>query len=430
MTRRHLSRRKIHLSDLVGHVIGSTICFEIIDGYFYGLSNQTSFEVEEIDWTSYYYCFRFRLDESNPDKTQIMKKRDSWRRQHAEGPIDDRWGFLKLEQDETTGKLRIIESRKEWLTRQSRNRRSYYTTNVVFKDEGEGTADEESEDNTENNLPDDPLTVLLEPSSNPNYMPPPERLPCSIHAGDNGTIYNLSKTHLRSYFYSSETFLDLIDDSIKAAYLQRLPIRAGKKMAARSMELPATSTGSGIQNFKEKEKLMEFHNRITMWPEYPEDCCSDLTLEKLSRITNPKDHQGGVSATNGKRSIVYTTGGGTGSLRVLVWISFDPAAKLSDAWRGEGLSTSPEAHDGVGCARGYAGEQGNASFHDKAGGGAIKWGFAGVSDTNPQHAKPLSKTSPAKGAGDWARVEKAMYTHLSRQYVQEYMKGGYRIQGT
>ncbi|KAK7997632.1 fungal specific transcription factor [Apiospora arundinis] len=338
MTRRHLSRRKIHLSDLVGHEIGSTVCFEIIDGYLYGLSNQTSFDVEEIDWTSYYYCFRFRLDESDPDKTQIMKKRDSWRRQHAEGPIDDRWGFLKLEQDETTGKLRIIESRKEWLTGQSGNRRSYYTTNVVFKDEGEGTADEESEDNTENNLPDDPLTVLLEPSSNPNYMPPPERLPCSIHAGDDGTIYNLSKTHLRSYFYSSETFLDLIDDSWpKAAYPQRLRIRAGKKMAARSMELPAASTGSDIQNFKEKEKSMELHNRITMWPEYPEDCCSDLTLEKLSRIMNPKDHQGGVSATNDERSIVYTTGGGTGSLRVLVWISFDPAAKLSDAWRGGGV---------------------------------------------------------------------------------------------
>ncbi|KAK6857728.1 hypothetical protein PG995_005427 [Apiospora arundinis] len=162
MTKRHLSRRKIHLSNLVGHEIGSTVCFEIIDGYLYGMSNQTAFEVEEIDWTSYYYCFRFPLDEPDPDKTQVMKKRDCWRRQHAEGPIDDRWGFLKLEQDETTGKLRMIESRKEWLTGQSGNRRSYYTTDVVFKDDVEGTADEESEDNTENNLPDDPLVMLLE----------------------------------------------------------------------------------------------------------------------------------------------------------------------------------------------------------------------------------------------------------------------------
>ncbi|KAK8009778.1 CHY zinc finger domain-containing protein [Apiospora arundinis] len=280
MTKRHVSGRKIHLSNLVGCEVGSTVCFEIIDGYLYGLSNQTDFEVEEIDWTSYYYCFRFRLDKPDPDKTQIMKKRDCWRRQHAEGPIDDRWGFLKLEKDETTGKLRIIESRKEWLTGQSGNRRSYYTTNVVFKDEGEGTADEESEDNTENNLPDDPLVMLLESSSNPNYMPPPERLPRSIHAGDDGIIYDLSKTHLRSYFYASETFLDLIDDpSPLAACTQRLHIRAGKKMAAQPQELPAASRGSGVQNFKGKEKAAEVQNRIILWPGYPddpEDCCSDL----------------------------------------------------------------------------------------------------------------------------------------------------------
>ncbi|KAK8872919.1 f-box domain containing protein [Apiospora arundinis] len=440
MTKRHLSRRKIHLSNLVGYEIGSTVCFEIIDGYLYGLSNQTAFEVEEIDWTSYYYCFRFRLDEPDPDKTQIMKKRDCWRRQHAEGPIDDRWGFLKLEKDETTGKLRIIESRKEWLTGQSGNRRSYYTTNVVFKDEGEGTADEESEDNTENNLPDDPLTMLLESSSNPNYMPPPERLPRSIHAGDDGTIYGLSKTHLRSYFYASETFLDLIDDpSPIAACTQRLRIRAGKKMAAQSLELPVASTSSSFRSFKGKEKVTEVQNRIIMWPEDPEDPedgCSDPTLEKLSRIMNPKDHQGDVYTTNDERSIVYTTGGGTaGSLRALVWLSFDPAAKLTGPWRRSGgLVTSPEAHEELGCENGYAGARENASSnrygkavhsldHDEAGGDAIKRVVAGVSGTYPQHAEALSESSTAntfvlaEGASDWARVEKAMYTYLPRQYV-------------
>ncbi|KAK7937531.1 uncharacterized protein PG986_014399 [Apiospora aurea] len=84
LTQRHLSGSKIHLSNVVGYEIDSTVCFEIIDGYLHGLSYQTAFEVEEIDWTSCYYCFRFRLDEPDPEKTQIMTKRDSWRRQHDE----------------------------------------------------------------------------------------------------------------------------------------------------------------------------------------------------------------------------------------------------------------------------------------------------------------------------------------------------------
>ncbi|KAK8095558.1 hypothetical protein PG999_013580 [Apiospora kogelbergensis] len=332
LTKRHLSRRKIHLSNLVGYEIGSTVCFDIIDGYLYGLSNQTAFEVEEIDWTSYYYCFRFRLEDPDPHKTQIMKKRDSWRRQHAEGPIDDRWGFLKLEKDERTGQVRIIESRKEWLTGQSGNRRSYYATNVVFKNEGEGTTDEELDDNTENNLPDDPLTMLLESSSNPNYLRPPSRPPRSVHSGDDGTLFGLSKTHLRSYYDSSETFLDLVDDPTPLApCTQRLRIRAGKRMAARFMKLQETSASSSVQGHREKEKAEEVRNLITMWPGEPENGCSDPTSERLSRLMNPMGHQGNILAADDERSMVYATGGTADTLKVLVWLSFDPATKLTGA---------------------------------------------------------------------------------------------------
>jgi hypothetical protein len=37
--------QKIHLPDMVGSEIGSTVCFEFYEGFFYALSNQTSFEV-------------------------------------------------------------------------------------------------------------------------------------------------------------------------------------------------------------------------------------------------------------------------------------------------------------------------------------------------------------------------------------------------
>ncbi|KAK8056874.1 hypothetical protein PG993_002101 [Apiospora rasikravindrae] len=385
---RHLSRRKIHLSNVVGYEIDSTVCFEIIDGYLYGLSNQTAFEVEEIDWTSCYYCFRFRLDEPDPEKTQIMKQRDSWRRQHDEGPIDDRWGFLKLEKDETTGQVRIVESRKEWLTGQFGNRRSYYTTNVVFRDEGEGSADEEVENNIANNLPDDPLTRLLESSSNPNYMRPTLRPPRGVHVGDDGTIFGLSKTHLRSYFYSCGTFLDLVDDPPpSAACTQRLRIRAGKKMTTKCIELPAMSTSSSTQEARvnqargdgEEEKV---YNRVIMWPEEPENPCSDPALERISRIMNPKDHQGNIEAEGGEGAY------------------------------GQALF-APGYHGKAVCSQDYHGTCGSSSGGNSSG----AFDMYSLRAGSPSEDLLPDTFMYTEGFSVWAKIEEAMYPHLIGQYV-------------
>lgn len=106
--------QKVHLPDMVGSEIGSTICFELYDGYFYGLSNQTSFEVEEIDWTSFYHCVRFPLSSPCKELLEKTENKSMWRRQHQEGPIDDRWTNLRLVEDESSGELKIVEARKEW----------------------------------------------------------------------------------------------------------------------------------------------------------------------------------------------------------------------------------------------------------------------------------------------------------------------------
>jgi hypothetical protein len=124
--------QKIHLPDMVGSEIGSTICFEFYKGFFYALSNQTSFEVEEIDWTSFYHCIRFPLNSPCKDLLQKTENKSMWRRQHQEGPIDDRWTSLRLDIDESTGKLKIVEARKEWYLGSSRSQRTYYTTDIKF----------------------------------------------------------------------------------------------------------------------------------------------------------------------------------------------------------------------------------------------------------------------------------------------------------
>ncbi|TVY37206.1 hypothetical protein LOCC1_G005792, partial [Lachnellula occidentalis] len=180
---------KIHLPDLVGNEVGSTVCFDFYKEDFYALSNQTSFEVEEIDWTSFYHCIRFPLN--SPCKELIEKtenNKDMWRRQHQEGPIDDRWTFLRLDTDETTGDLKIVESRKEWYLGAPRSQRTYYTTEVKFPklkhDDSDYSSPEPSASantpaasptSTDFNVssfpdPDDPLLRLRNKDDNPHYL--------------------------------------------------------------------------------------------------------------------------------------------------------------------------------------------------------------------------------------------------------------------
>jgi hypothetical protein len=70
--------KPLQLKDFVGSDIGSTVAFEIHDGYFYAPSNQTSFDVEEVDWTSFYYCIRFRLKQPFKNALEINARIYRW----------------------------------------------------------------------------------------------------------------------------------------------------------------------------------------------------------------------------------------------------------------------------------------------------------------------------------------------------------------
>lgn len=330
-----LSPRRIHLSKIAGYELGATVCFELIDGYFYGVTNTTTFEPEEIDWTSYYYCFRFLVDDPDPGRTEVMRECDSWRRQHEEGPIDDRWTHLKLEKDEMTGQLRIIESRREWLGGTSNSRRTCYATDVVFlpADAKTGGASASGRHGGYS-LPDVPLAGLLESDDKPNYMPPPARLPQNVHAGDEGTApFLYSKTYLRSYFYQSGTFLDLVDDPPPTApYTQRLRLRALTRAANGVSLVPGRHTpgmaASGTGPGSEKEPSI-----ISMWPPGPRWPGADARLDMLQRTMNPDNLCGAVRAMSDDRSIVYETGG-AGEPKALIYISFDPAVRLAGMGHG------------------------------------------------------------------------------------------------
>lgn len=295
---------KVHLPDMVGSEIGSTICFEFHNNYFYALSNQTSFEVEEIDWTSFYHCIRFPLNSPCKELLEKTENHSMWRRQHQEGPIDDRWTSLRLDEDESTGELKIVESRKEWALGSSRSQRTHYTTKIVFPNRTEeedldfdyvpaapfslssgsfngstfnsGTATTSGSSSTSmasgssnlasnasnlsstlptpasvkhhqdlSTLPNDPILKLLRPDDNPHHMAAPPRLASQTHPGNDGSSkpsITLSKCRIRHYHTSCNTFIDLVDDPCPTDWqgTQRLRLRCGSRRLGPLLSYPLT----------------------------------------------------------------------------------------------------------------------------------------------------------------------------------------------
>jgi len=345
---------KIRLPDMVGSEIGSTVCFEFHRKYFYALSNQTSFEVEEIDWTSFYHCVRFPLDSPCKDLLEKTQNEDMWRRQHQEGPIDDRWTFLRLDTDESTGELQIVESRKEWYLGASRSQRTYYTTPIIFpelkhddssyslQDESfsptiagpsstsipiasSSTDDPEPETDEFDNssLPNDPILRLRKKDDHPHYLAAPPRNPLHTHPSNDTPKHTLAKMRIRTYHTCSSTFLDLVDDPLEADWrcTQRLRLRgASRKLGPPIVDAETGLYVNGEVGFKE--------GGVRLWP-------GEAEWELVS-LLNPGSHLGNVVGEMDDRSMVYVTGAAD-KPQALIFIGFDASVRLKGLRRwGEG----------------------------------------------------------------------------------------------
>lgn len=363
----HLDHRKwleqrIHLHDLIGAEIGSTVCFEIHGGYFYALSNQTTPEVEEVDWTSFYHCMRFPVD--SPYKN-LVEKTDldthMWRRQHREGPIDDRWGCLSLSVDEATGELKIVEARKEFRAGASTSQRTYYTTKIVFPEKSiEDTHALSASDPWVSDhfaladlhssvssrpastiigrhelaaLTNDPLALTITSSDNPHWLTPQRRLARNVHPGDDGLLV-FFRTPLRYYNLSASAFLDLVDDRPPCSQdTQRLRLRVG----SRKLGPPARDENGILMQYKRDrqtrdmtEDLCESYTElpVVFWPPEQDPCEPfDEALDMIYKLLNPPTHVGNVEGTADERSLVYLTGS-KDMPRAILLVNFDPAITL------------------------------------------------------------------------------------------------------
>ncbi|TPX13250.1 uncharacterized protein E0L32_006223 [Thyridium curvatum] len=343
------------LENLPGSDIGSTVCFEVFGDYFYALSNETTFGLDGFDWTSYYHCFRFPVCHPSPDKIEVLAEDMLWRRKHAEGPLDDRWTFLKLEPHENTKKLQIVESRKEWLGGRSSARRTYYTLETSFSETDRYVDEKAAAAPAAQQSGADQFRVLHGTSDAESAKTAfqkegtsvsPQRSPHHVHPGDDGALIimsTLSKTFIRSYHTTCSTFMDLIDEpSDEAPFTPRIRLRAGSRKLRPYTERKASENeGKGkqveadlqvadslIYPGKEIKRLYR-ESEVRIWPPEKLAGVGGPDVDKLHQVLVPPGFQGQV--TNGmwdKRSLVYSISGADPSLKAIIFINFDPAIRL------------------------------------------------------------------------------------------------------
>jgi hypothetical protein len=145
-----------------------------------------------------------------------------WRRQHQEGPIDDKWTSLCLDEDEITGDLRIVEIRKEWYLGSSSSQLTSYTTEIVFPEVFLNEDELESENlglhsHDLSLLLDKPIRRLLRLDDNPHYIRPPPRQPQNTYPINSGSYKpTLTLALVKSPIHYSvtlvSTYLELVDE--------------------------------------------------------------------------------------------------------------------------------------------------------------------------------------------------------------------------
>lgn len=316
------------LHEFFGNDIGQTICFELFHGYLYAVSSQSTREVEEIDWSSSYVCYRIPVGHSREEKVQ---RRRIWRRQHREGPINDAYLNISLQEDQQTGAITIVEARQEFLNGGSEQTRSFYFSRLDFTEE---------QSTNETSLPtDDILVSTLDKTNRPQYEPAKPRTAYNVHTDskvdESGHLRKEcppSKNKYRTYLLNVSASLDLIhDDRVLHNHKPQLRLRIGSRTPASPID-PSTgrlyapsldANGNPIPNTIDRYKS----NPTKLWPP------ANAPPQLLTFLNHPD-----IANVTSKAKLTAMSDGGTLIIAAgpqdrmhgqrLLLINFDPAIRF------------------------------------------------------------------------------------------------------
>lgn len=410
----------IELYDIPKGDVDVNVCFQIIDGWFYGVSSGVSWEIESHNWTSYYYCFRFELGHQfGPAHTEIMNRSDSWRRGHEDSTIEDRWSFIKLEKSEESGHIQIVEARAECQADTSRFRRTYYMQPLGgFRPYGP------REDTEFAPLRYEGSHHLLEIDDTDTrerqllkWAPAEPRPASQYHRGDDLSAFGMERQRVHKSAYQtcgggSGTFFDLVSDPSPTEGCAGLRLRAGSRRCkpklgpALSSSLGGVDGGDGNDAHAAQADESYRPGDIHFWPPERVSPGHKAHFDQVLELMSPgKVERARLRAFCDERSIVYEAGmDATGKLRALVYLSFDPSNNLAGALHAKIVPDLPEAGSGRHC------EQGQASVPRAR-------ALARHDNTENLLTRSLARIFPPliselqKPSDDrWARVASAMHT--------------------
>lgn len=334
----------LQIPDLAVGEIGQTLIFEIFNGSLYAVSTQSPFEMDEPEWTSFYTCFRFPLENPHP---LTLEKLRIWRRHHKEGPINDLWTDLKLHRDEATGRLFIIEARKEWTGGSSAQSRTWYRQELPSRfptprsavDNDEEMADANNSNanlqqasstdlaSSSDNAQDPPYLLVTPPKDNesgPGYHRIPHKTHCEYPADAPPPAivdsFILAKSKYRSYNPSAAAFLDLVVDdrqqSTESEWAQQIRLRVGSRRKASPIDESGmmhkqcrdSYTGQPVPD----SELRYVDQGIHLWPpsDAPAVLQDFLNGKNIPHYRMSSDEAtcktlGDITAISDERSIVY-----------------------------------------------------------------------------------------------------------------------------
>lgn len=338
-----------YLQDIDGFELGSTVCFEIIGGFFYAVTNQSTYRAQEIDWSSFYHCLRFPVKDPSRKRIEKTEDRNMWRRQHNEGPLDDRWSSLSIVIDESTGEPLILECRKELATGQ----RTAYKTKIVFPARYPGPAppsdalaplqashtkitfkicggsprEEEARKQELLSLTQDRVALTLEDHHAPRFLAPQHRLAANVHAEPLENTFTFSATPARSYNASSSCFVDLVNDLPAHDHTIKQCFRL--RSCPRRPSVPPRDANGIIQFSPNDEKNCVYADGSpSFWPpQLSPYGQQEPAIRQLHDLLNPPSHPGRVTGTFDDTSLVYSVGK-EGTFKALVFVNFDPSLKI------------------------------------------------------------------------------------------------------
>ncbi|CAM1501000.1 Fc.00g101620.m01.CDS01 [Cosmosporella sp. VM-42] len=333
---RKVTRSALTIWDFDGTDIGSNLCFEIFDNYFYCLSNKGRPYGQQLQWNSYYNVIRFPLRKPDTKYFEYPPPLNLWRRHSAEGPSDLRWNSLQLIRSEASGALYIYESRRECLRNNSQSQRTCYKKELCFeRKESEtstrsspGTArnqptDGDDEDEEEDDNEDDDESYIA------SYTEP--RPPESVHVGDNGsfgTMLPINECFIRSYIPSCETFVDITSNPpLATAETQQLRLRVRSKPDLD--EGPASVGNQTIRNSADPAGVgnEEIDRSVEFWPKKTQPDPVQNILRDMLSVTSLVTE---LDWAMDERTLVYAAAG-KGQFRPIVLVSFDPKIHLPSA---------------------------------------------------------------------------------------------------